>query len=147
MSTIVEARGVLCPVPIIRLARTAARLPAGTLVELLSDDPAAEHDVPAWCRLRGHELLSTEPLPGPNPPKPLSSFHGPEGALSDETAAGAAGDGVAPGTVDSRREPRAPNPSPGQGLRHVIRLGGTPADPEPARPDSPTTPSGPAPAG
>ena len=47
---------MLCPVPIIRLARTASSLPPGSLVELLTDDPAAEYDVPAWCRLRGHEL-------------------------------------------------------------------------------------------
>ncbi len=54
----IEARGVLCPVPIIRLARTARALPPGTLIELLTDDPAAAYDVPAWCRLRGHELLA-----------------------------------------------------------------------------------------
>jgi tRNA 2-thiouridine synthesizing protein A len=57
-TTRVDARGVLCPVPIIRLARAARSLPAGSVVELLSDDPAAEHDVPAWCRLRGHTLLT-----------------------------------------------------------------------------------------
>ena len=58
----VEARGVLCPVPIIRLARAASSLPSGSLIELLTDDPAAEYDVPAWCRLRGHELVTTETL-------------------------------------------------------------------------------------
>ncbi len=48
---------MLCPVPIIRLARAASTLPSGSLIELLTDDPAAEYDVPAWCRLRGHELV------------------------------------------------------------------------------------------
>lgn len=57
---VVDARGMLCPVPIIRLARAAANLPAGSLIELLTDDPAARFDVPAWCHLRGHELLATE---------------------------------------------------------------------------------------
>ena len=61
-STLVEARGVLCPVPIIRLARIVRTLPPGSVVELLSDDPAAEYDVPAWCRLRGHTLMVTQPL-------------------------------------------------------------------------------------
>lgn len=98
MSTVVEARGVLCPVPIIRLARAAAALPPGTVVELLTDDPAAEHDVPAWCRLRGHELVAREPI---------------------EPGAG-------PATVPPGPEPRTPNPHPGQAVRHRIRLGGPP---------------------
>jgi tRNA 2-thiouridine synthesizing protein A len=92
----VEARGVLCPVPIIRLARTAGSLPPGSLVELLTDDPAAEYDVPAWCRLRGHEQLLSEPLEAPTPLAP-----GPE-----------------------HPEPHAPNRAPGQARRHLIRLGG-----------------------
>jgi tRNA 2-thiouridine synthesizing protein A len=100
MTTLVEARGVLCPVPIIRLARVAATLPPGALVALLTDDPAAEHDVPAWCRLRGHALLASEPIAGP--PAPAT----PE----------------APGP-----EPHVPNPHPGQPVRHLIRLGGAPA--------------------
>jgi TusA-related sulfurtransferase len=30
--------------------------PAGTLITVLASDPAARHDVPAWCRMRDHEL-------------------------------------------------------------------------------------------
>jgi tRNA 2-thiouridine synthesizing protein A len=101
----VEARGVLCPVPIIRLARAAGALPEGSLVELLTDDPAAEYDVPAWCRLRGHELLSTEPLHG----------------------AAASGSAADPGSTGP--EPHAPNVHPAQALCHLIRLGGTPGMP------------------
>lgn len=94
----VEARGVLCPVPIIRLARTAGSLPPGSLVELLTDDPAAEYDVPAWCRLRGHELVLTEPVDPHVPVEPHADPTGPE--------------------------PDAPNQNPGQAVRHLIRLGG-----------------------
>ncbi|MGV1003490.1 MAG: sulfurtransferase TusA family protein [Candidatus Nanopelagicales bacterium] len=56
-----DARGMLCPLPIIRLARLAAGLPPGAEIEVLSDDPAADYDIPAWCGLRGHELLRGEP--------------------------------------------------------------------------------------
>ena len=108
MSTIVEARGVLCPVPIIRLARAAAELPAGSLLELLSDDPAAAHDVPAWCRLRGHELLRTEVL-AETPSGAEAEFPPGAGAASPPPPRG--------------DEPHLPNPNAGQGLRHVIRLG------------------------
>jgi TusA-related sulfurtransferase len=97
---------VLCPVPIIRLARAAGTLPEGSLVELLTDDPAAEYDVPAWCRLRGHELLRTEPLGGDAPAT-----------------------GSAAGTGRTGPEPYAPNGNPAQALRHLIRLGGPPGMP------------------
>jgi tRNA 2-thiouridine synthesizing protein A len=51
---LVDARGLRCPLPVIRLAARARDLPAGTLVTVLATDPAARHDVPAWARMRGH---------------------------------------------------------------------------------------------
>ncbi|WP_125777363.1 sulfurtransferase TusA family protein [Antribacter gilvus] len=59
---LVDARGLRCPLPVIRLAARAKELPAGTLVSVVSTDPAAKHDVPAWARMRGHELVATEDL-------------------------------------------------------------------------------------
>jgi tRNA 2-thiouridine synthesizing protein A len=56
----VDARGLLCPIPILRLARALARAPAGTVALLLATDPVAVEDVNAFCREGGHELLSTE---------------------------------------------------------------------------------------
>jgi TusA-related sulfurtransferase len=44
---------------VIRLAQAARDLPDGALVELWATDPAARADVPAWCRMRGHQLLDT----------------------------------------------------------------------------------------
>jgi len=52
-----DYRGQRCPAPIVALGR-ASRSTPGVVVELLADDPAAEFDVPAWCRLRGATLLS-----------------------------------------------------------------------------------------
>jgi tRNA 2-thiouridine synthesizing protein A len=52
----VDARGLRCPLPVIRLAMAAREAPAGTLITVLASDPAARHDVPAWCRMRDHEL-------------------------------------------------------------------------------------------
>lgn len=57
--TLVDARGLRCPLPVIRLAAAAKDLPAGTELTVLSTDPAAKHDVPAWCRMRGHEHVET----------------------------------------------------------------------------------------
>lgn len=57
---VVDARGLRCPLPVIRLAQAAADLPPGTLVVVRSTDPAAAHDVPAWARMRGHEVVGAE---------------------------------------------------------------------------------------
>jgi tRNA 2-thiouridine synthesizing protein A len=53
--------GEKCPQPIIELARRIGQVEVGELVELLADDPAAEPDLAAWCRMRGHELMVSEP--------------------------------------------------------------------------------------
>lgn len=52
----VDARGLRCPLPVIRLAAAARDAAPGTQVVVLATDPAARHDVPAWCRMRGHTL-------------------------------------------------------------------------------------------
>ncbi|RPF20824.1 sulfurtransferase TusA family protein [Myceligenerans xiligouense] len=54
----VDARGLRCPLPVIRLAARAKELAAGTEVAVLSTDPAARYDVPAWARMRGHETVA-----------------------------------------------------------------------------------------
>jgi tRNA 2-thiouridine synthesizing protein A len=57
---VVDARGLRCPLPVIRLAQAAAGLPDGTELVVLATDPAAEHDVPAWARMRGHTYLGPD---------------------------------------------------------------------------------------
>jgi tRNA 2-thiouridine synthesizing protein A len=56
--TVLDQRGERCPLPVIALARAVRELPVGGEVTLLTDDPAAEHDVPAWCRMREQQLVS-----------------------------------------------------------------------------------------
>jgi tRNA 2-thiouridine synthesizing protein A len=53
----VDARGLRCPAPVIRLARAAADAPPGAELTVLATDPAAVHDVPAWARMRGHAMV------------------------------------------------------------------------------------------
>jgi TusA-related sulfurtransferase len=57
----VDCTGMVCPLPIIELARSFGRLRPGDLIELVCDDPAAEVDVAAWCRMTGQELVGSEP--------------------------------------------------------------------------------------
>ena len=60
---VVDTRGLLCPVPVIELARRIREVPVGGLVRILSDDAAAASDLPAWCVLRGQEFVG-ELAPG-----------------------------------------------------------------------------------
>ncbi|MCK9877799.1 sulfurtransferase TusA family protein [Frankia sp. Ag45/Mut15] len=62
-TTMVDARGRRCPLPIIDLARAIVTLADGDTITLWADDPAAGPDVAAWCRLRRQELVSSRPLP------------------------------------------------------------------------------------
>jgi cysteine desulfurase len=57
----IDAIGQRCPVPVIELARRIGEVPVGSVVAVLSDDPAARHDVPAWCRMRGHAYEGSRP--------------------------------------------------------------------------------------
>jgi len=52
-----DARGLLCPLPVIKLAERIAGVPPGSTVLLLADDPVAEEDVRLWCRGHGQELV------------------------------------------------------------------------------------------
>jgi len=54
---LLDCRGQRCPLPVIALARRVAEVVPGTTIRVLADDPAAAVDIPAWCRLRGHEYV------------------------------------------------------------------------------------------
>lgn len=55
----IDCRRLLCPLPVIRVQDAVADLPAGTLVEAVCTDPGALQDIPAWCRINGHEMIGT----------------------------------------------------------------------------------------
>jgi tRNA 2-thiouridine synthesizing protein A len=55
-----DCRGMLCPRPIIELARHYTEVPLGGVIAVASDDVAAATDVPAWCRMREQEYLGAE---------------------------------------------------------------------------------------
>ena len=61
---VLDCRGTLCPMPVIRLRQTIDGLPAGAVVKLLATDPASVNDMPAFSRNTGHELLSSSKVEG-----------------------------------------------------------------------------------
>ena len=59
----VDARGLLCPLPVLRLRKRLLGAAQGQVVRLLATDPAAVIDVPHFCAQGGHELLEALALP------------------------------------------------------------------------------------
>lgn len=55
----IDARGLLCPLPVLRLRKRLMTLTSGTIVRLITTDPAAIIDVPHFCAETGHRLLSS----------------------------------------------------------------------------------------
>ena len=56
----VDARGLRCPLPVLRLRRAAEGAQPGDRLELLATDPAARRDVPAFCAEKGWVLESAQ---------------------------------------------------------------------------------------
>lgn len=54
-----DARNLLCPLPVIRTQDRVATLASGDVLEVFCTDPGALNDIPAWCRLNGHRVLET----------------------------------------------------------------------------------------
>ncbi len=55
-----DARGLLCPLPVIRTQDKIGTLKDGDTLEVVATDPGTLHDIPAWCRVHGHRLHLTE---------------------------------------------------------------------------------------
>ena len=56
---VLDCRGTLCPMPIIRLRQCLDGIEAGQVVQVLATDPASVQDMPAFARNTGHELLGS----------------------------------------------------------------------------------------
>lgn len=61
---LIDARDLLCPLPVLRLRKTLTAAAPGTEVHLLATDPAAHVDVPHFCAEQGHTLLNTSESDG-----------------------------------------------------------------------------------
>ncbi len=55
-----DAKGLLCPLPVLKARKRLQALASGQVLRVLADDPAAVIDVPHFCTEAGHHLLHTE---------------------------------------------------------------------------------------
>ena len=53
-----DAKGLMCPMPIVKLAKKMKEMKVGEVLELIADDVGSKEDVPAWCKRTGNELVS-----------------------------------------------------------------------------------------
>jgi len=53
----VDARGLSCPMPIVKTAQAMRTIPSGGLIEVLATDPGSVKDFAAWSRTTGNELI------------------------------------------------------------------------------------------
>jgi tRNA 2-thiouridine synthesizing protein A len=54
-----DATGLLCPLPVLKLRKRLAALTPGDCMRVRADDPAAIIDVPHFCNESGHHLIET----------------------------------------------------------------------------------------
>lgn len=54
-----DARGLACPMPIVRTAQLIKTMAAGETLEVVATDPGSIKDFAAWSRTTGNTLLDT----------------------------------------------------------------------------------------
>ncbi len=55
-----DFKGLLCPMPVVKLAMAMKQIQVGDLVEAVATDPGVMADIPAWARTSGNELVTLE---------------------------------------------------------------------------------------
>ncbi|PIE12499.1 MAG: preprotein translocase subunit TatB [Rhodobacterales bacterium] len=58
-TSVLDARGLLCPLPVLKAAKRLRALGPGDELRLRADDPAAVIDVPHFCNEQGYQLVET----------------------------------------------------------------------------------------
>ena len=56
--TVLDVKGLNCPLPILRAKKAIKDLASGGLLEVIATDPGSVKDFDAFCRQTGNELVS-----------------------------------------------------------------------------------------
>ena len=60
VAAVIDARGLACPLPLVKLRQALMIVEGGSRVCLLATDPATPRDVAEFCEVVGHELVEQE---------------------------------------------------------------------------------------
>ena len=55
-----DFKGLLCPMPVVKIAQAVKQVQVGDLIEAVATDPGVMADIPAWARTTGNELVTLE---------------------------------------------------------------------------------------
>lgn len=55
----VDAKGMYCPIPIVKLKKATKTMNPGQVLKLTATDPGSKRDVPAWASKTGAEILES----------------------------------------------------------------------------------------
>jgi tRNA 2-thiouridine synthesizing protein A len=56
-SLVLDTRGSLCPIPVLKVSKAIKQVKVGDVVEVLATDPGSKSDIPSWTRMTGNELV------------------------------------------------------------------------------------------
>jgi TusA-related sulfurtransferase len=59
-----DCYGLLCPMPIIKVAQKIKELKVGQVLEVIATDEGIKTDLPAWCKMTGQEFLGVQEVNG-----------------------------------------------------------------------------------
>jgi tRNA 2-thiouridine synthesizing protein A len=54
-----DCKNLICPMPIIKISQAIKLVAIGEMVQMEATDPGSPHDMVAWARQTGHDLLET----------------------------------------------------------------------------------------
>ena len=59
-----DCKGVLCPMPVIRISQAIKTIGVGQILEMQTTDPGSRPDMEAWTKQTGHELVGSQEANG-----------------------------------------------------------------------------------
>ncbi|WP_142826847.1 sulfurtransferase TusA family protein [Planococcus soli] len=57
---VLDAKGLACPMPIVKTRKVMKEMDSGEVLEILATDKGAKADLTAWAKSGGHELLDSQ---------------------------------------------------------------------------------------
>ncbi len=57
VAAVLDAKGLSCPMPLLRTKKEMGKLKAGEILQVMGTDPGSRNDIPGWCERSGHEFL------------------------------------------------------------------------------------------
>ncbi|MDH3348827.1 MAG: sulfurtransferase TusA family protein [Desulfobulbaceae bacterium] len=57
VASTLDAKGLSCPMPLLRTKKEIGKLGSGDVLEILGTDPGSRNDLPGWCERSGHEYM------------------------------------------------------------------------------------------